>query len=154
MAILRKGALTTVIVHHSATTGGAKNITELKKRATSYSNTMKNRSWAEKTKTDGKYPYLSYHYMIARDGALLYSQNEKYTMYHASSFEANSHGIGVCLDGNYMNEKPTDTQKETLAKLIADKELRRSMTYSFLFQVTMMIRIFAVDFMCVVIVDG
>lgn len=131
MAILKTGKMIGVCIHHSAVRPGAENKSELKKRASSYNTTHSKKSWAEETKTKGEfgYPYIEYHYMIAKDGYLLQVQDEKYVLYHAgdvfrgaSSF--NLHGIAIMLDGNYEEETPTDAQMLTLVKLIRDIQTR------------------------------
>jgi len=131
MAILKKGNILGVCVHHSAVSPGAKNITELKARAKSYNDYHSKKSWAETIKTKGEfgYPYIEYHYMIAKDGSLLQVQDEKYVLYHAGdnfrgNLSFNLHGIAVVLDGNYETEKPTEAMMETLVKLIRDIQKR------------------------------
>ena len=127
MAIIRSGHFDRIAVHHSAVKPGAKSLTELKSRAASYNTSHSKKEWANdiKTKAEFGYAYIEYHYMIARDGSLLQVQNEKYVLYSSGdnakgkdSF--NLHGIAVLLDGNYQEEKPTDAQKQTLAKFIAN----------------------------------
>lgn len=131
MAIIRSGQLIGVCIHHSAVEPGANNITELKARASSYNISHSKKSWAETIKTPGEfgYPYIEYHYMIAKDGSLLQVQDEKYVLYHAgdnirgvNSF--NLHGIAIMIDGNYENEVPNDNQKLTVVKLIRDIQSR------------------------------
>lgn len=131
MAILKTGKMIGVCIHHSAVKPGAENKSELKKRASSYNTTHSKKSWAEEIKTKGEfgYPYIEYHYMIAKDGYLLQVQDEKYVLYHAgdvfrgaSSF--NLHGIAIMLDGNYEEETPTDAQMLTLVNLIRDIQTR------------------------------
>lgn len=131
MAILKTGKMIGVCIHHSAVKPGAENKSELKKRASSYNTTHSKKSWAAEIKTKGEfgYPYIEYHYMIAKDGYLLQVQDEKYVLYHAgdvfrgaSSF--NLHGIAIMLDGNYEKETPTDAQMLTLVKLIRDIQAR------------------------------
>jgi len=128
MAILKKGQEIGVCVHHSVYQA-AKNLTELKDHAVKFNSWHKSKSWAEKTKTSGDYPYISYHYLIALDGSILQVTDEKYVKYHAgdnfrgdSSF--NLHGIAVCIDGNYETRVPNDKQMETLVKLIRDVQKR------------------------------
>jgi len=128
MAILRKGGVLGICVHHSVYQA-AKNLTELKAHAVKYNTWHKSKSWAEKTKTSGSYPYISYHYLIALDGSILKVTNEKYVKYHAGdNFRGkgsfNLHGIAVCIDGNYETRKPNGAQMLTLVKLIRDIEKR------------------------------
>ena len=128
MSILRKGNTLGVCVHHSVY-APANNLAELKKQAALFNTWHKSKSWAETTKTVGSYPYISYHYLIALNGALLNVTDEKYVKYHAGDnfrgdLSFNLHGIAVCLTGNYMYDKPTNAQMLTLVKLIRDIEKR------------------------------
>jgi hypothetical protein len=128
MAILRKGDLLGICVHHSVYKP-ANNLTELKAQATLFNGWHKSKSWAETTKTDSAYPYISYHYLLATDGSLLNTTDEKYVKYHAGDnfrgeLSFNLHGLGVCLTGNYETDKPTDAQMKTLVNLIRDVEKR------------------------------
>lgn len=122
MAIIRSGQLLGVVIHHSAVQPGAENITALKQRASSYNKTHSTKSWAEKTKTNSTYPYLAYHDMMSRDGDILHTQEYSNVMYHASNFYANSHYIGMCIDGNFDIEQPTAEIKESLARYLARKQ--------------------------------
>lgn len=130
MAILKKGDILGVCVHHSVYTP-AKNLTELKAQAKLFNTWHSKKSWAETTKTGGEYgyPYISYHYLIGQNGCLLQTQDEKYVMYHAGDnfrgdLSFNLHGIAVCLTGNYENDKPNDAQMLTLVNLIRKIEKR------------------------------
>jgi hypothetical protein len=128
MAILKTGQILGVCVHHSVYKP-AKNLAELKAQAALFNSWHKSKSWAETTKTTGDYPYISYHYLIAQDGALLKVTDEKYVKYHAGDnfrgdLSFNLHGIAVCLTGNYQTDKPTEAQMLTLVKLIRDIEQR------------------------------
>ena len=130
MAVLRKGNLIGVCVHHSVYQA-AKNLTELKAHAAKFNSWHSTKSWAATTKTGGEfgYPYISYHYLIALDGSVLQTQDEKYVMYHAGdNFRGeksfNLHGIAICLDGNYETRVPNDKQMLALVKLIRDIEKR------------------------------
>lgn len=122
MSIIRSGALLGVVIHHSAVQPGAENLTVLKQRASSYNKSHSTRSWAETTKAGGTYPYIAYHDMMARDGSILHTVDYNYVKYHASNFYANSHYIGMCLDGNFDVEKPTAEMKENLAQYLAQRQ--------------------------------
>lgn len=127
MAIIRKGHFDRIAIHHSAVSPGAKNLTEAKSRAASYDRSHKTHAGAEEMKTPGEfgYKYIRYHYIIARDGSILQTQNEKYCLYHASDWDRgpdsfNQHGIGVLLDGNFMTEKPSEQQRKALVNFIVN----------------------------------
>jgi hypothetical protein len=128
MAILRKGGLLGVCVHHSVYKQ-AHNLTELKAQASLFNTWHKKKSWAETTKTPSAYPYISYHYLMATDGSILKVTDEKYVKYHAGDnfrgdLSFNLHGIAICLTGNYENDKPTDAQMRSLVEFIRDVEKR------------------------------
>ncbi len=126
MPVIRQGNPNRICVHHSAVAPGADNLSDLRKRLSSYEITHSKKSWAEETKTGGEYgySYLAYHIDVAKDGHEIRTQDDKYVLYHAGdnargkdSF--NLHGIAVLLDGNYETEIPTPHQKEALARIIA-----------------------------------
>lgn len=129
MAILKKGNILGICVHHSAVSPGAKNLVELKQRAIAYDRSHASKSWAAQIKTPGEfgYQYIEYHYLIAKDGSLLQVQDEKYVLYHSgdnfrNDLSFNLHGIAVMLDGNYETERPTEAQMKTLVRLIRETE--------------------------------
>lgn len=131
MAILRKGNPDRVCIHHSAVSPGANNITELKARAKVYDIAHSKKTWANTIKTNGEYGYkfIEYHYMVAKDGTLLQTQADKYVLYHAGDIgrgkdSFNLHGVAVLIDGDYMTEKPTQAQTDTVVKFIKDFQKR------------------------------
>lgn len=128
MAILQQGNRLGVCVHHSVYKP-ANNLAELKVQAKLFNDWHKSKSWAEDTKTEGDYPYISYHYLMATNGDMLKVTKEKYVKYHAGDnfrkdLSFNLHGIAVCLTGNYENDKPTDAQMKALVLFIRDVEKR------------------------------
>ena len=128
MAIKRTGQTIGIAIHHSVYKP-AKNLAELKQQAKLFSSWHSKKSWAGQTKTSSAYPYISYHYLMATNGDILKVTDEKYVKYHASdSFRGkdsfNLHGIGICLTGNYQNDKPTEVMMESLVEFIRDFERR------------------------------
>jgi len=128
MGILRTGATIGVAVHHSAYQK-ANNMSELMAQASLFNGWHKSKSWAEDTKTDSAYPYISYHYLMATDGSILNVTDEKYVKYHAGdnfrgALSFNLHGISICLTGNYETDVPTDAQMRALVLFIRDIEKR------------------------------
>ena len=128
-------------IHHSAVSPGAKNLAELKVRAASYDRTHGARAQANgwDLKTDGKYGYswISYHYMIASNGEVLQTQDIKYLRYHATDLARgatshNLHGIAICFDGNFENEKPTENSLKAAGQLIHDLEKKLGVTLTVL----------------------
>ena len=129
MGILKTGKNIGVVIHHSVYKP-ANNLTELKAQAKLFNTWHKSKSWAEATKSEGEYPYGSYHWLIAKDGSKLPMTPEKYVKYHAgdnangvNSF--NLHGIGICVTGNFETDKPTEAEEKTLVLLIRDIQDRQ-----------------------------
>lgn len=67
------------------------------------------------------YGDIAYHFMIDYAGRLWEGRSLKYQGAHVSS--RNPGNIGIVLLGNFEIQKPSDSQKATLVKLVA--ELRR-----------------------------
>lgn len=127
--IIRNGSPRNIAIHHSAVKSSAGNLAELKQRAASYDNYHKDKSivWNNTTNGENGYKYIRYHYLVARDGSYLKTQNEKYVLYHSSdgaTGEFNYWGIAICFDGNFEEEKPTEAMMRTAVKLIRDFEKR------------------------------
>lgn len=111
-------------IHHSAEMG-VNNATEAKRRASIYNSYHASKSYALETGGEYGFKYISYHYLIARNGYVLKTQHLKYVRYHATdNFRgAGSHnlwGIAVLLDGNFEKETPTSAQLEAAARVIAN----------------------------------
>lgn len=129
MAILKTGKEIGICVHHSVYKP-ANNMAELKAQAALFNTWHKSKEWAEKTKTDSAYPYISYHYLMATDGSILNVTDEKYVKYAAEDnfrgeMSFNLHGIHICLTGNYENDKPTPEMERQLVLFIRDYEARK-----------------------------
>ncbi len=112
-------------IHHSSVMPGAANATEAKRRASSYDSYHGSKSYAIETKDEYGFKYISYHYLIARNGYVLKTQHPKYVRYHATDNArgAESHnlwGIAILLDGNFEVETPSSAQLEAAARIIAD----------------------------------
>ncbi len=111
-------------IHHSATYPGATTEAQGKMRAQSYDNYHSSKSYALETKGEYGYKWISYHYMVTRDGSVIPLQHAKYVRNHATdnylgSKSHNRWGLAVLLDGNFDVEKPTDAQLESASQLIA-----------------------------------
>lgn len=66
---------------------------------------------------------IGYNYYIRKDGSIYQGRPENMIGSHAQGW--NSRSIGICLEGNFMEENPTDKQIESLSWLISDIESRR-----------------------------
>ena len=72
--------------------------------------------------------HIAYHYVIAGDGTWAATREESDIGYHASDYEVNKHSIGICLTGNFDNQKPTKSQMDTLKMLVNDIKKRHYIT--------------------------
>jgi len=62
---------------------------------------------------------IGYHYLIDKKGRLLKCRQEKFIGAHV--FGHNKNLIGICLIGNFDEEKPTKEQIQTLIKFLKNK---------------------------------
>lgn len=60
--------------------------------------------------------YAGYHYEIAKDGTVRQARNDNEHGAHTIGYNHNS--IGIVLDGDFENEKPTTEQLASLKKLV------------------------------------
>lgn len=67
---------------------------------------------------------VAYHYVISGDGKYRQTRHENAIGYHASNWNINKHSIGICLTGDFDNEKPSEAQLNTLDMLI--KEVKKN----------------------------
>lgn len=65
--------------------------------------------------------YVGYHYEIAKDGTLHKAREDNEPGAHTSQQSMNFKSIGICLDGDFDKELPSDKQIETLKALLSDK---------------------------------
>ena len=63
---------------------------------------------------------IGYHYEIAKNGKLYKGRNENMVGAHTKEESMNYKSIGICLDGNFDVELPTEEQQDTLKDLIVD----------------------------------
>lgn len=87
-----------VVVHHSATREGSPE------------------AFARYHVETNGWPGIGYHYVIARDGTVYKTNKASTVSYHASGYNARS--IGVCLVGNFDQERPPAEQMEALVELV------------------------------------
>lgn len=59
---------------------------------------------------------IGYHYYIRKDGQIYQGRPIKYVGSHCAG--NNSCSIGVCLEGDFRKEKPTDEQIKSLNELV------------------------------------
>lgn len=112
-------------IHHSSVMPGAADKAQAERRARSYDSYHASKSYAIETNGEYGFKYVSYHYLIARNGYVLKLQHPKYVRYHATdnfrgSKSYNLWGLAILLDGNFEVETPTSAQLESAARVIAN----------------------------------
>lgn len=62
--------------------------------------------------------HIGYHYKIDRQGVVYQCYDLKEIGYHAGNLPVNKIGIGICLDGSFDKQKPTQSQLDALKELL------------------------------------
>ena len=96
---LRSKVLEYIVVHHTAST--AKETVEQ-----IHNFHINNNAWAG----------IGYHFYIRKDGTIYKGRPEKYSGAHCENY--NSVSLGICLEGNFEIEQPTEKQLTSLSELI------------------------------------
>ena len=96
---LRSKVLEYIVIHHTAST--AKETVEQ-----IHNFHINNNGWAG----------IGYHFYIRKDGTIYKGRDEKYAGAHCVDY--NSISLGICLEGNFEIEKPTDSQLKSLTELL------------------------------------
>jgi hypothetical protein len=120
------------IIHHSQYPGAAGKC-ELIEAAREYEKLHSERDYSGDGLIDAYYtvneelPYkwISYHYLIARDGYVLPLQDAKFVRIHAHNDVINATSIAICLDGDFRSideggrdERPSVDQLLAAARII------------------------------------
>ncbi|MHB1316362.1 MAG: peptidoglycan recognition protein family protein [Minisyncoccota bacterium] len=95
---------TKIIVHHSADSTPTDQLAKINEY-------HKNRDFPQSSLGY----YVGYHFLINHAGVL--TQTRKLEDEGAHTKGLNFDSIGICLEGNFSEELPTEAQKETLGKL-------------------------------------
>ena len=121
-----------VIIHHSQYPG-AEGKCELIESAKEYEKLHSERDYngdglIDAYFTDNEelpYKWISYHYLIARDGYVLPLQDPKFVRIHAHNDVINATSIAICLDGDFRSideggrdERPSVDQLLSAARII------------------------------------
>lgn len=61
---------------------------------------------------------ISYHFLLFPDGSVKSTRPINEIGYHAGNFAVNVVSIGLCLIGNFENDKPTEKQTSALKRLL------------------------------------
>ena len=96
---LRSKVLEYIVIHHTAST--AKETVEQ-----IHNFHINNKGWAG----------IGYHFYIRKDGTIYKGRDEKYSGVHCENY--NSVSLGICLEGNFEIEQPTEKQLTNLSELI------------------------------------
>lgn len=62
--------------------------------------------------------YIAYHYVVFSDWSVEKTRPEDEVWYHAWDLSVNKESIGIALNWNFENEKPTDEQLQKVSNLI------------------------------------
>lgn len=62
------------------------------------------------------YSAIGYHFLIGKNGDIAYGRPLNYIGAHCKNY--NNHSVGICLIGNFEEEKPTSEQYQSLVLLI------------------------------------
>lgn len=95
----RSKVLEYIVIHHTAST--AKETVEQ-----IHNFHINNNGWAG----------IGYHFYIRKDGTVYKGRDEKYAGAHCENY--NSVSLGICLEGNFEIEKPTEKQLKSLTELL------------------------------------
>lgn len=101
---LRSKVLEYIVIHHTAST--AKETVEQ-----IHNFHINNNGWAG----------IGYHFYIRKDGTIYKGRDEKYAGAHCENY--NSVSLGICCEGNFEIEKPTEKQIQSVTDLV--KYLRK-----------------------------
>ena len=104
-------AIKYICIHHSVTPRDL----PLEKSVSSFNNSHKARLHPE---ANSKGLHVAYHYVIAGDGEKAETRGLNEIGYHASDWDMNVESIGICVTGNFDEEKPSKAQMDTLRKLL------------------------------------
>ena len=69
---------------------------------------------------------IGYHFFISKDGVIYRGRPAEYVGSHCRGNNANS--IGICLQGDFRKEKPTQEQLLSMSKLIKDLKNKYQIT--------------------------
>lgn len=96
---LRSKVLEYIVIHHTASTA--------KETVEQIHNFHKNNNgWAG----------IGYHFYIRKDGTIYRGRPEEYIGAHCENY--NSVSLGICCEGNFEIEQPTDNQLKSLSELL------------------------------------
>ena len=95
----RSKVLEYIIIHHTAST--AKETVEQ-----IHNFHINNNGWAG----------IGYHFYIRKDGTIYRGRPEEYVGAHCENY--NSVSLGICLEGNFEIEQPTNEQLKSLSELL------------------------------------
>jgi len=109
-----------IVLHHGAGQLGFMDVNEYHRR-----------KWGFKSSLGY---YIGYHYFIEKNGKVYQGRRDTeraaHTVEKARPGYWNNNSIGICLQGNFQNETPTDEQLLSLTRLISRKRAQYNIPIS------------------------
>jgi len=105
-----------IVIHHSVTPRDL----DLEKSLNSFNNSHKVRLTDKFNQplSGTKWDHIAYHYVIGGSGTIASTRNHDIVGYHAGNLKVNKESLGICLNGHFDKEKPSEKQLDTLSHLI------------------------------------
>jgi N-acetylmuramoyl-L-alanine amidase len=91
-------SIDTIVLHHSATITGTP------------------QAFAEHHVKSKKWPGIGYHYVVGKKGEIWQTNDATTISYHAANY--NGHSLGVCMVGNFDEQRLEGPQKESVLSLL------------------------------------
>lgn len=113
--------INTIVIHHSATPSTQ----TIEKSMSSFDNTHKERLYEayQQPLSNSDYKYIAYHFCVDRFGTVKSGRSLDVAGYHASNYPVNLESIGICMIGNFDEERATSEQFNAVYELI--KKLKK-----------------------------
>ncbi|MBI5138690.1 MAG: N-acetylmuramoyl-L-alanine amidase [Candidatus Vogelbacteria bacterium] len=68
----------------------------------------------------GKQVFYSYHWLVRNDGSFERLLHDNETGWHAGNWDVNCRSVGIALDNDYTNSKPSSGELKAIVKLIKE----------------------------------
>lgn len=76
--------------------------------------------WSGHFNKNGRQTFISYHWIVSNGGKSEQILNDEYIGWHAGNWDINCSSVGICLNGNFAKEQPTDDMIQSVEKVIQD----------------------------------
>lgn len=104
-----------IVLHHSITPRDF----DIDKSISSFNNTHKERLHPQENSLGY---HIAYHYVIWWLWDVIQTRGIDEVWYHASNWKVNNESVGICLTGNFDEEKPNEKQLKALWNLLLELE--------------------------------